>query len=185
MGGCRSCGLVELSALLAESPTAQTCMVEMFLTHSTATTEVDCLTGWLSQDGSLSMEEMLLGLVGTEAFVLRTGGSDEGDVLLGAPGDDPPALDEDIDVAEEPNEDLEVVVEQEDWSTGYCQDVTVTNLGAADIEWAVPLTVPGPISSAWGAVYTATEGEVWFSGVDWNAVLVPGDSTGFGFCGEF
>jgi poly(hydroxyalkanoate) depolymerase family esterase len=70
-----------------------------------------------------------------------------------------------------------------DWGNGYCAVILVANNSPAPITWQVTVTVEGTITNLWNGVYTQTGSSVTVSGVDWNAVLQPGQSTNsVGFC---
>ncbi len=71
---------------------------------------------------------------------------------------------------------------QDDWRTGYCNTVKVTNNGTAPLTWRVSISVEGTINNAWNATYTLSGSQVSFVGDDWNAQLAPGASTSFGYC---
>lgn len=70
-----------------------------------------------------------------------------------------------------------------DWGAGYCAILTVANNTPSAITWHVTVTVQGTITSLWNGTYTQTGSSVTVSGVEWNAVLQPGQSTSSaGFC---
>ncbi|MCZ6639196.1 MAG: cellulose binding domain-containing protein, partial [Candidatus Dadabacteria bacterium] len=71
-----------------------------------------------------------------------------------------------------------------DWGTGYCADVTVTNNTGAASDWTVTFSIEGTVSDMWNAIYTQNEKEVIAQGVSWNNIVNPGQSLGFGFCAE-
>lgn len=70
-----------------------------------------------------------------------------------------------------------------DWSTGYCEQVTVTNTGTVAADWSIRLTVDGTLAQSWScAMSPAGGGSYSVSGVDFNRHLEPGANAGFGFC---
>ena len=70
-----------------------------------------------------------------------------------------------------------------DWGTGYCATLTVTNNTASTVTWHVTFTVQGTINQLWNGTFTQSGGSVTVSGVSFNAVLQPGQSTNsVGFC---
>jgi len=72
----------------------------------------------------------------------------------------------------------------DDWGTGYCAEVTVTNNAQSASDWTVAFPVDGAVREMWNATYTQNEDEVTAEGVSWNNVVNPGQSVGFGFCAE-
>jgi cellulase/cellobiase CelA1 len=72
-----------------------------------------------------------------------------------------------------------------DWGTGYCATLTVANTTASPITWQVVITVRGTITNLWAGTFTQSGSAATVSGVSWNAVLQPGQSTsGVGFCAQ-
>ncbi len=69
-----------------------------------------------------------------------------------------------------------------DWGTGYCSSVRVTNTSGAVAAWRVSLPVEGRLSNSWSARLNWNNAQVVATGEDWNAYLLPGASTDFGFC---
>ncbi len=70
----------------------------------------------------------------------------------------------------------------DDWGTGYCAQVTVTNNSSSPSDWVVSFPIEGTIRNLWSAVYEQNGSTVTAEGVSWNNILNPGQSTGFGFC---
>jgi poly(hydroxyalkanoate) depolymerase family esterase len=69
------------------------------------------------------------------------------------------------------------------WDTGSCSTLTVTNNTTATITWQVTITVQGTITNLWNGTFTQTGSAVTVSGVSWDAVLQPGESSNsVGFC---
>jgi cellulase/cellobiase CelA1 len=75
------------------------------------------------------------------------------------------------------------VVVNNDWGTGYCAVVTVTNNTSGPVDWQVAFDVQGKIYTFWNAIWTQAGNKVTAGGVDWNNILKPGESTrDVGFC---
>ncbi len=72
----------------------------------------------------------------------------------------------------------------DDWGTGYCAEVTVTNNTLSASDWTVTFSIDGTVRDMWNATYTQNEDEVTAQGASWNNVVNPGQSVGFGFCAE-
>ncbi len=72
----------------------------------------------------------------------------------------------------------------DDWGTGYCAEVTVTNNSQSASDWTVLFPIEGTVREMWSATYTQDGGEVTAQGVSWNNVVNPGQSVGFGFCAD-
>jgi expansin (peptidoglycan-binding protein) len=68
------------------------------------------------------------------------------------------------------------------WSSGYCANVDVTNPNNSSLTWSINLDVGGYITSLWNADWSQNGTILTASGVSWNATLVAGGSTRFGFC---
>lgn len=69
-----------------------------------------------------------------------------------------------------------------DWGTGYCKEIRVTNTNNFVIDWSVKIPVEGTVTSLWSAVYTQSGNEITVGGASWNDHLQPGANTSFGFC---
>lgn len=70
-----------------------------------------------------------------------------------------------------------------DWGTGYCATLTVTNNTPSAITWQVTVAVEGTITNLWNGTFTQTGSTITVSGVEWNAVLQAGQTTNsVGFC---
>ena len=75
-------------------------------------------------------------------------------------------------------------VRDSDWNDGFCEKVEVKNIGTSDAKWQVEITVDGLINNLWSGSYTqnGTTGVVRVSGVSWNSMLRPDQTTSFGYC---
>ena len=72
----------------------------------------------------------------------------------------------------------------DDWGTGYCAAVTVTNNSQSASDWTVTFSVEGTVGDMWNATYTQNGNEVTAEGVSWNNIVNPGQSIEFGFCAD-
>ncbi|AJQ96197.1 cellulose binding domain-containing protein [Gynuella sunshinyii] len=73
-----------------------------------------------------------------------------------------------------------VLTVQNDWGSGYCANVVITNHGDADIDdWNVTMDFKdSSVVSLWNA--TLSDNSV--TSVDHNSTIIPGGSVSFGFC---
>ncbi len=71
-----------------------------------------------------------------------------------------------------------------DWGTGYCANVTVTNNSQSSSDWMVTFSIEGTVRDLWNATYSQSSDQVTAQGVSWNNVVNPGQSVEFGFCAE-
>lgn len=102
------------------------------------------------------------------------------------PSDEELSFQIDIDTSgNPPSEDLTTDIDvTSDWGAGYCAEVSVSNGGDTQSDWTVTITVEGSIREIWNATYTQDGNQVTADGVEWNNVVDPGQSTGFGFCAD-
>lgn len=70
----------------------------------------------------------------------------------------------------------------QDWGSGYCAEVKVTNGGSTSATWQVTVGVQGRISSLWDAQGSQSGQSLSARGMFWNANLAAGASTTFGYC---
>ncbi len=70
----------------------------------------------------------------------------------------------------------------DDWGTGYCAQVTVTNDSTSPSHWVVSFPIEGIVRNMWSATYEQNGDTVTAEGVSWNNIINPDESTGFGFC---
>ncbi|MBN1429493.1 MAG: cellulose binding domain-containing protein [Anaerolineae bacterium] len=81
------------------------------------------------------------------------------------------------------NDLLVQITPQNDWGTGYCSNVTITNNTADPVDWQVAFDVEGAIYDFWNVVWSQSGNRVTAEGVGWNNVLQAGESThSIGFC---
>ena len=76
------------------------------------------------------------------------------------------------------------VEEASRWDTGYCANAFVSNPTDAEAMWQVTHVVEGTINNLWNANRDADGGRVTFSGLEWNAILGPGQAADFGWCAQ-
>lgn len=73
------------------------------------------------------------------------------------------------------------------WPQGYCVNAVLTNRGSVTVNtWHLLLTMNNStLNDHWSAVYTPRAGNALYdlTPMSWNAVLTPGSSANFGFCG--
>ena len=69
-----------------------------------------------------------------------------------------------------------------DWGSGYCADVTVKNTGGSTANWDITLPLADTVSTLWNGTHTPVTGGIQVVGQSWNASLVAGATTNFGFC---
>ncbi len=69
-----------------------------------------------------------------------------------------------------------------DWQSGYCADVTVTNPTSTAIDWQVTFAVEGVVYNLWNANYHQDGNTVTADGLSWNNQVPADDSVRFGFC---
>jgi cellulase/cellobiase CelA1 len=71
-----------------------------------------------------------------------------------------------------------------DWGSGFCADVSVTNTGTRTVSpWTVDLPLTGTVTSVWNASLTPRgDGTAAAAGAAYNATLLAGGATSFGYC---
>ncbi len=74
------------------------------------------------------------------------------------------------------------LVISDDWGTGYCADVTVSNTGSEDEDWVVSFTIEGTVKDLWNATYSQAGDLITAQGVSWNNIVNAGSTVTFGFC---
>ncbi len=174
-------GVDGLQRKLADSPDVHACFSTQWLrfAYGISGDDASCVakqvTDSFAKDG-LSIPELLVSLTQLSRFTHRvgeaTGPVGPGKGNGGTGGSSPPA-----------SGNAQVTVStQDDWRTGYCNTVKVTNTGGAPLTWRVSISVEGSIHNAWNAKYTPSGSQVSFVGDHWNAELAPGASTSFGYC---
>ena len=191
-------GTAGLAATLAQSPDSAACYSLQWLRFAYGVAEgpdTRCLAAEVARDfteGGQRLDTFLLGLARTRHFVERAadpdvadpggsgagggggsagqGGSGAGPGGAGAGGGPSSG-------------DLAVTVQEDShWGAGYCATVKVQNGGDTAVAWEVTLDIGGTITDLWNAVSAPAGDQVQFKGLDYNAVLDPGETASFGFC---
>ncbi|MDW5595409.1 lytic polysaccharide monooxygenase [Conexibacter stalactiti] len=70
----------------------------------------------------------------------------------------------------------------DDWGSGYCATVTVTNRSKRARAWKGTLAMPHRVDSIWDAVSHLRGKRLHVRGKSYNRTLRPGGATTFGFC---
>ena len=187
-------GVQELSSLLSADPVVDQCYVQQWYTYGfgeghienpAVACGVEQATTYYQDDGS-KIQSPIVSLTQIDRFYKRTGSMAQGSTLA-VPSDyletDP------VDTQDPGGEsgDLSVHVHEFDnWGSGYCSTVTVTNISTENVFWEVTIEVPGNLGTPWNATIVSygNGDDVTFAGVSWNAELAPGGAAEFGFCAE-
>jgi GH18 family chitinase len=85
----------------------------------------------------------------------------------------------------QPGQLIAKVTLSNDWKTGYCANIVVSNSGTTKaVKWSLPVAVQGTVTSLWNGKYVqAGAGSITLSGPDWKPDLAAGASSGsIGFC---
>jgi cellulase/cellobiase CelA1 len=70
-----------------------------------------------------------------------------------------------------------------DWGSGYCANLTVTNGGSTPTTWTAALNVAGSVTQMWNGTYTQSGSILTVKGLGWNGTLQPKASdSSIGFC---
>lgn len=187
-------GVDELQQKLADSPDVHACFSLQWLRFGYGVSgDADtCAANQLTETfrkQQLSIPELLISLTQLPRFTLRVGettgsvdprpgtGGSTGGGSTGGGGTTPPPP----PPPSSGNAQVSVSV-QDDWGSGYCNNVRVTNTGTAPLIWSVTLEVQGTFNHAWSVAYTHSGGQTTFNGLEWNKELDPGESTSFGYC---
>jgi len=117
-------------------------------------------------------------------FACSDGVDNDGDGLIDFPID--PGCDNanDTDEFNEPSGgDVSAnVTINDDWGTGYCAVVTVSNNSSSAEDWVVSFPIEGSIRNMWSATYEQNGDTVTAEGVSWNNIVQAGSTQSFGFC---
>ncbi|BBM04015.1 glycosyl hydrolase family 8 [Microbulbifer sp. GL-2] len=92
-----------------------------------------------------------------------------------------------LSVIEDTLPTLSCNVKEEFWTGGFLATVTVTNTSEAVLRnWQVDLSlgVGESFNYGWSANFNASSNPLKASGLEWNNLLQPGESTDFGFIGD-
>ncbi|MBM4783913.1 MAG: DUF1588 domain-containing protein [Archangiaceae bacterium] len=177
-------GARSLSEAIANSEEGRSCFVTQVLRFgmgmSGARDPFTCVGSSVanSMTPTTPLRDVVLALVKADGFRLRAGATNGVQPML-----PPPVLTMPMPPTPQPMNGLQVTrTTQSSWPTGYCDDVTVKNVGTVATDWAVELAVEGTINNAWNTQFTASGSNVRFAGVAWNSRLEPMASAAFGFC---
>lgn len=178
-------GARSLSEAIANSEEGRACFVTQVLRFglgmSSARDPLNCVGSTVakSMTPETPLRDVVLALVKADGFRLRAGATNGVQPML-----PPPVVTMPMPMTPPPMNGLQVSrTTQSSWPTGYCDDVTVKNVGSMAADWSVELPVEGTINNAWNAQFTTAGGmNVRFAGVAWNARLEPMASASFGFC---
>lgn len=118
-------------------------------------------------------------------YACSDGRDNDGDGLTDFPNDPGCANSVDNDEYNIPqgSQGLNVVTTtNNDWGSGYCKEMRVTNTNNFALDWSIKIPVEGNVTSLWNAVYTQNGNEITVGGTSWNDILQAGQATSFGFC---
>ncbi|MCK6552659.1 DUF1592 domain-containing protein, partial [Myxococcota bacterium] len=188
-------GTAELGRRLAASPEVSSCLAEEWARFAWGVSprqELPCVTDEVARvlrDPAARLEDLAVAIATSVHARERTGPAPVTDAPPDAPPVDEPPVDE-PPVEPPPSEppgttspDLQIDVHNDaTWETGFCDQVTVTNLGATELEWVAVVHVAGTLTQHWNSEADGEGGDVAFRGAAWNRALAPAGSTSFGYC---
>ncbi|MFL5357516.1 DUF1592 domain-containing protein [Archangium sp.] len=176
-------GVNELQQKLAQSEDVHTCFSMQWLRfgYGVSGDDESCVNRQLTdrfRQQALSIPELIISLTQLPRFSMRlgevSGTVDPGTGSGGGTGGGGTSASGNAQIT---------VIPQDDWGSGYCSNVKVTNPSSSPLAWRVSMSVDGTITHVWNASATPSSGgQTAFVGEDWNAQLEPGGSTSFGFC---
>ncbi|MFZ4519869.1 MAG: cellulose binding domain-containing protein, partial [Microthrixaceae bacterium] len=70
----------------------------------------------------------------------------------------------------------------DDWRSGFCAEVTVTNRGSGPWAWTVSVSAGGTVTTGWNARWSQQGATLVAAAPVWAPTLAPGASTTFGYC---
>lgn len=185
-------GVQELQDHLAGAEDVEACYAEQWLRFGTGMgEELVCSTSPLADAVAAAggrLDAVYSGIAGLPHFRTRVGEPGELDAPDVGPGS-LPALDDDTEFPDEGGNEgggtpgLSTSMSVDDWGTGYCANVDVSNGGTEAVVWEVVLPFDGAVINVWNAVMTDLGGGQYsFVGVEWNTSLPAGGTVGFGLC---
>jgi cellulase/cellobiase CelA1 len=74
------------------------------------------------------------------------------------------------------------IAKPNDWGSGYCGTMTVTNVGTTPGWWETDVDFTDTITSLWNGTHTLENNKLKVKGMNWNKMLRPGQSTEIGLC---
>ncbi|QRO00279.1 DUF1592 domain-containing protein [Archangium violaceum] len=178
-------GVEELQQKLGASADVQSCFSMQWLrfAYGSSGDDESCVARQLTErfrEGGQSIPELLVSLTQLPRFTERLaepgtkpgGGGTPGNGGGGG-GTTDPAASGNVKVT---------MVPMDDWGSGYCTNVKVTNPGSDTITWRATMSVGGNLTHVWNATATPSGNQTTFVGQDWNGQLGAGASTSFGYC---
>ena len=172
----------------------QACYAEQWLRFGTGLAEeLSCSAPALADvlaDSGGRLDAVIEVIASLPHFRQRLGGGEQLDAPPVGSGS-PPPIDDPTEWEPGGGDDvngtpgLSTDISLNDWGSGYCADITVTNNGTETVLWEVVLTFDGTINNTWNAVRTDLGGgQYLFAGVEWNDEVVAGGSVNFGLCAD-
>ncbi len=77
------------------------------------------------------------------------------------------------------------IISKNDWSSGFCNDINITNTGSSPVIWKVTFDSGGEIYNSWSADFDTSEAhKTTITGLDWNKELKAGETTTVGYCAK-
>ncbi|WP_375766819.1 DUF1592 domain-containing protein [Archangium gephyra] len=179
-------GVDGLQQKLAESPDVHSCFSLQWLRFGYGVSGDDdsCAANQLTETfrkQQLSIPELLISLTQLPRFTLRVGESTGSPAPAPGGGGSSGGGSGGGGTPTSGNAQVSVSV-QDDWGSGYCHNVKVSNPGTAPLTWRVTIEIEGTLNHAWSSIFTQSGAQTTFSGLDWNDELAPGESTSFGYC---
>ena len=84
-----------------------------------------------------------------------------------------------------PSGTLTITFTEDNWGTGYCRNVSITNISQETVTWTVTMNTPGTIDNSWNAKVEDLGNDMTkFSGADWGTEITAGGEYSFGFCAQ-
>ncbi|AKT38762.1 DUF1592 domain-containing protein [Chondromyces crocatus] len=184
-------GTDELTQKLAGSPEVHDCFSLQWMRFGYGVEEdaqLSCTAKAVGEEltaSGLKVEDLIVGLVKARHFTSRVGDGSETEPVdggssgtPGTPTDPPPGTNN-----PPPASGLDVVFDlNNDWGSGYCAAVKVTNKGSSPLTWSFEREVEGTMTDIWNAVAEPAGAKTRFRGVEHNATLDPTEVADFGFC---
>lgn len=128
------------------------------------------------------IEDLIVALTQTSHFRFRKGVEPTTDPVT----DPDPEPDPDPDPEPDPEPDTPgvtaAVTKTDQWATGYCAKLVVTNTSQAPVTWRVTVTIEGTMYNHWNGQLTQAGARLTGVGAPFNATIGPGVSAEAGFC---
>jgi Protein of unknown function (DUF1592)/Protein of unknown function (DUF1588)/Protein of unknown function (DUF1595)/Protein of unknown function (DUF1587)/Protein of unknown function (DUF1585)/Cellulose binding domain len=194
-------GVLELESRLAGSEDVQKCFTLQWARFAygesgDANEAADVVRNLAAfQAAEYRIDRLLVGLTQSTRFTMRAADpasmpssnvppSPDGGTPMMTPGKDAGRPIESMDAGAIPTPGFQVDRQRNaDWSTGYCEQVTVTNTGTSAADWSITIAIDGTLTQNWNSTMAPTSnGMFQVTGADSNRHLEAGANTGFGFC---